>query len=184
MMDFEFSRPLDIESLKPGARPRGGEAKQAECAALAKRLEVSAVHSLAYSFDVEPFDKGKGVRLKGTVEGRVTLNCVVTLEDFEAEVVDTVELSFHQDADAMAEEALKGVEDPDSALLDRLPEPLDGMVLDLGEVATQQFALALPDYPRKPGAAFENPGAGQQDVKESPFAALQALKTGNKDVQE
>jgi hypothetical protein len=45
--------------------------------------------------------------------------------------------------------------------------------VDLAAVLTEQLALALDPFPRKPGARFEAPGtAGEL----SPFAALARLK--------
>ena len=65
-------------------------------------------------------------------------------------------------------------------------EPL-GDRIDLGLVAIEALALALPAYPRKPGASFGPAAladAGMAPVDESelkPFAALAALrgKMGN-----
>ncbi len=175
----EFSRLVDVEAFKPGARERVGSATPDECAALAERMLVPAVKSLSFAFDCDVFDGGRGVVVSGTVQGTVTLTCVVSLDEFDAELSDDVHITFHRNADAMVEEALKGVDDPDADLLDGLPEPLEGLQLDLGEIATQQFALVLPAYPRKPGVAFEAPAAAaveEEDKPESPFAALKALK--------
>lgn len=182
MNTYEFSRPVTIDALKPGARPRFGAATAEEYPALAERLHVPALKALSYDFDCDVYDGGRGVVVSGTVTGTVTLTCVVTLDEFDIELSDDVHITFHRNADAMVEEALKGVDDPDADLLDGLPEPLEGLSLDLGEVATQQFALVLPAYPRKPGVAYENPAgaAADEDEKpESPFAVLKGLKKGD-----
>ena len=56
------------------------------------------------------------------------------------------------------------------------PEPL-GERIDLGLVATEALALAVPAYPRKPGAALAAAGAGgRRRARPRPFAALAALR--------
>ena len=58
-------------------------------------------------------------------------------------------------------------------------EPL-GDRIDLGLVATEALALALPAYPRKPGASSGRPTLGLPATDASdavkPFAALAALR--------
>ena len=60
------------------------------------------------------------------------------------------------------------------------PEPLEGGALDLGELVSEELALALDPYPRKPGVAPVDLSFGapeeESDEEDSPFAALAALK--------
>ena len=67
-----------------------------------------------------------------------------------------------------AEEALDIEEDG--------PDPLIGGVVDLGALAGEFLTLALDPYPRKPGAAFEEPAPAVPE--ESPFSALSKRETG------
>ena len=56
---------------------------------------------------------------------------------------------------------------------------MDDGAADLGEVATQIFAMEVPAYPRAPEAQFDD-HIDADDIDEkppSPFAALAALKT-------
>ena len=48
--------------------------------------------------------------------------------------------------------------------------------IDLGAIATEFLILAIDPYPRKPGAVFQSPSAGEPAAH--PFAALAALKKG------
>ena len=50
-------------------------------------------------------------------------------------------------------------------------------MVDLGAVATEFLLLGIDPYPRKPGAVFDAPPAG--DPASHPFAALAALKKGD-----
>ncbi|HRO12733.1 MAG TPA: DUF177 domain-containing protein, partial [Amaricoccus sp.] len=59
-------------------------------------------------------------------------------------------------------------------------EPL-GDRIDLGLVATEALALALPAYPRKPGATLAEEAGEPEDALpeeggQKPFAALAALR--------
>jgi hypothetical protein len=54
------------------------------------------------------------------------------------------------------------------------PETIRDGIIDLGAVATEFLVLGLDPYPRKPGAVFDAPPAG--DPAGHPFAALAALK--------
>ncbi len=47
-------------------------------------------------------------------------------------------------------------------------------MVDLGAIATEYFLLGIDPYPRKPGAEFQSPSAGEAAA--NPFAALAALK--------
>jgi uncharacterized metal-binding protein YceD (DUF177 family) len=100
------------------------------------------------------------------LRARVVRTCVVTLEDFETLTEERFRVRFvpvGRESDD---------DDPESD--DEIPYTA-GMV-DLGEAAAEQLALALDPYPRKPGAIFEPP----QDVKqeEGPFAVLAQLTKG------
>ena len=175
----EFSRPVPLDGMRASARERVAEATPDECRSVAQRLAIPAVKSLSYRMELQPYDKGRGVAVRGEIEAVVTQLCVVTLDPFDSEINESFSVELHREADKMADEALQGVEDPDSELLDSLPEALVGDVVDLGEIATQQLALALPDYPRAPRAALDLPELGEEEAEikpESPFAALAKLK--------
>jgi len=55
------------------------------------------------------------------------------------------------------------------------PDPL-GDRIDLGLVATEALALAVPAYPRRPGAALVSPVGTPDEDRPKPFAALEALR--------
>jgi hypothetical protein len=115
------------------------------------------------------------LRVTGHVAATVIQRCVVTLEPVENEIGEEVDLLFQPEADASIAPAAEGggYRDIDA---DDPPETHSGVV-DLGAVATEFLLLGLDPYPRKPGAAFEAPAAG--DTAGHPFAALAALKKGD-----
>ena len=101
----------------------------------------------------------------------MTQTCVVTLEPFEAEVAEPVELRF---AD-LPEAALDGGEPRVVEVAEEdAPDPIVSGRIDLGALTAEFLALGLDPYPRKPGVAFDAPG----ETRESPFAALGRLRPG------
>lgn len=141
-------------------------------AALAKVAGLRELPRLAASFDVTR-SGSDSLHVIGEVNAIVGQECVVTLENIENNIVEAIDLTFVPEGsgvpeDAIAEASLTGEEaDP--------PEPMSGGAVDLGAIATEYFLLGIDPYPRKPGAVFENPKAGDA-AADNPFAALAALK--------
>lgn len=141
-------------------------------AALAKIASLRELPRLAASFDVIR-SGSDGLHVVGEITAIVGQECIVTLEFIENNIVEAIDLTFVPGGsgapeNTIAEASLTGEEmDP--------PEPLSGGAVDLGAIATEYFLLGIDPYPRKPGAVFENPGAGDT-ATDSPFAALTALK--------
>jgi hypothetical protein len=138
--------------------------------AIAKATGLAALPRLEAGFDLTR-QGSDGLRAVGRVSATVVQNCVVTLEPIESEIDEAVDLVFLPDVapqtDAVDLQALEAGEPPEAIR--------DG-VIDLGAVATEFLLLGLDPYPRKPGAVFEAPPAG--DPTSHPFAALAALKKG------
>jgi hypothetical protein len=162
----ELHRPVPLDRLAgPGGRGLAinVEADAAECAAIARRMLIPAVHALSCRFVLTPEPQGR-IAATGALRARVTQTCVVSLEDFPAEVVEDFAVVF------VPEDALTDTgEDPES--IDELPYA--GGAIDLGEAAVEQLALALDPYPRKPDAVLPE-AAVQAPV--SPMAALAAWR--------
>ena len=98
----------------------------------------------------------------------------MTLEPIDNEVAESVDLVF------VPQSATIGPEQGGTKLAgEDAPEPLTGSTVDLGIVATEFLLLGIDPYPRKSGAVFTAPAAG--DDSEHPFAALAALKKGRRD---
>jgi uncharacterized metal-binding protein YceD (DUF177 family) len=147
------------------------EADETVRAALARAAGLRALPRLAASFDVTRTGRD-GLHVAGEVTSIVGQDCVVTLEPIEQNLLEPIDLTFvptspGSAAEAAAETSVGGDE----------TEPPDAMTsgaVDLGAIATEYFLLGIDPYPRKPGAVFEAPSAGES--AENPFAALAALK--------
>jgi uncharacterized metal-binding protein YceD (DUF177 family) len=138
------------------------EANAAELAALALRLRVPEVISLMCRFNLQRAE-GAAIPATGSLLARVVQACVVSLETFEADIAEDFTVRF---VPAGTES-----DDLDLEAVDEIPYV--GNVLDLGEAAAEQLALALDPFPRKPGAALPEDG---QAAPKTAFAALGKLQ--------
>ena len=140
-----------------------------EAAALARLLGAQAVRKLRFAGSLSPLDGG-GWGLDATLGASVVQTCVVTLEPVTTRIDQTVRRRYEPEAGLRAAGL---VVDPDE---DDEVEPL-GDRIDLGLVAIEALALALPAYPRKQGATLGPAIAGTAAEEEpKPFAALAALR--------
>ena len=124
------------------------EAKPAECEALSRRMGVEAIHSLVCRFDLRRAE-AEAVEARGLLQASVRQSCVVTLEPFDADVVESFSVRFVPEGGQSEELNLEADDEV----------TYTGGVLELGEAASEQLALALDPFPRIPGA--ELPGDAQ-----------------------
>lgn len=164
-MKMEFSRPVHLERVGPTGLEVTVTANNAECAALAQRMGLPALRALSCLFRLQPAPGG-AVTAEGRLAAKVRQVCVVSLEEFEAELREDFTVRF---VPAGSES-----ESDDPELVDEIP--IAGPTIDLGEAAAEQLALALDPYPRKPGAILDEKA---QSAPENPFARLAALRPRN-----
>ncbi len=166
---YEFSRPFEIAELTAAELPFEVAAQPAERQALARRLDLLALERLEAEGRVSA-GAGGVVRVRGVLRAQVVQRCVVTLEPVPAELEVPFERTFLRGGGS------ERLLELDVEQLDL--EPLLGDVLDLGEVVTEELALALDPYPRAAGAdeALAELGVrreGEEQASEtSPFAVL------------
>ncbi len=159
-MTPELSRPFPRSRVGEGASVLV-DANPAECAALATRMDIPEVRQLRCSFELAR-PQGRAIPATGTLAARVVQICVVSLEPFEADIAEDFTIRF---VPAGSESDELDLEAPDEV-------PYDGDMLDLGEAAAEQLALALDPFPRKPGATL----AGDAADDAGAFAALRKLR--------
>jgi uncharacterized metal-binding protein YceD (DUF177 family) len=161
-----FSRPLDIRRLPAGGDVTDILATAGECAALAGQLKLPDLADLKARLAVTPTTDG--VAVSGEVSARVTQVCVVSLDPFETEVSEVIDIRFAREGSAALRPPREG--DPEA----ELPDLLEGDHIDLGVIAAEFLALGLDPWPRKPGATLPEHETG--DVALNPFAVLSGLK--------
>jgi uncharacterized metal-binding protein YceD (DUF177 family) len=159
-MKLELSRP--VAGARIGAMPMSVDVRATpdERLALAERMRIPAILALDCTFLLRR--EADGIRADGNLRARVTQICIVTLDEFDADIAETFTVRFvasgteSEEIDPEAEDEI----------------PYDGATIDLGEATAQQLALALDPYPRKPGATL----AEEPAPLATPFAALGGLR--------
>lgn len=147
-----------------------------EAAALARLLDARSVRKMRLAGELSA--SGEGWALEARLGASVVQTCVVTLEP----VTSRIDLDLRRlflPASSPAERELDLAADEDETI-----EPL-GDRIDLGLVAIEALALALPAYPRLPGAALpeqgHDPPAPEEGEAARPLAALAVLRDRLKD---
>jgi uncharacterized metal-binding protein YceD (DUF177 family) len=156
----EMQRMFPITRIGAGIR-FVVESKSEERAALARRMGVLAIDALTCRFDLRR-DVGDAIEASGLLQARVTQTCVVSLEAFDADIVEPFSVRF----------VPAGTESDDLDLEAEDEIGYEGGVIDLGEATSEQLALALDPFPRKPGAELATDTSAEQS---GAFAALAKL---------
>ena len=173
----ELSRPFAVDELGFEPVTVTVEASPAECAALAARFDLAALHRLTARLRLRWRQRNRHLEISGELEADLTQTCVVTLDPVEAQLADSFRAEFLRGLTTPTEVDLlldPGDDDP--------PEPLDGPLIDLGELVAQHLSLAIDPYPRAPGVSFDdvqaslNPATDADALTDSPFGKLAALQ--------
>jgi len=157
----EFSRIVPLAQL--GSEPFRQEmaATEAEREALARRFDLLGLDRLAA--EVELIRQGSGViLLNASFEAAFVQSCAVTLDPVEGALAANFALRYGP----------PDTESEDGAGDGPAFEPLTGDFIDIGEAVAQEFSLALPSFPRSPGAVLE---IEKPPADAGPFAALSRL---------
>lgn len=169
-----LSHPLRVAAL-PNRKPTRFDLRPdaAVRAAMAAELGINAISAFRFRGELRAAGR-TDFTLEAEMEATVDQPCSVTLAPVVTVLTDAVKR--HYDADFTYPDG-EEAEMPEDDTTEPLPE-----VIDLGAVAMEALALALPLYPRAPGvelgeAVFTAPGATplrNEDLR--PFAGLAALK--------
>mgnify|MGYP003391861035 CR=1 FL=1 len=187
----EWSHPVNVTELETRGKKLHIEADPAQRAALASRLGVVRVEKA--QADVELVPQGASVHVTGHLTAAVIQNCVVSLQPLNIAIDEEFDGWFADPDKAVSflkarhEKIHKGgqVEMP---ILEENEDPeaiIDGHI-DIGELATQYFSLAINPYPHAEGVKFEvgddTPQTEMPEERKNPFAALKDWKSRyNKD---
>ena len=173
----ELSISVELEELADGPRKYEFSADPEESEALADRFGLVALNSLSARTTLEWVEHDTVLRLTGRFFASVTQKCVITLTPFDAEIEEEISLLFARNVSEAAD-----IVAPDEA------EPLEGTVLDIGEIVAEELSLSLDPYPRNPSADPSDlalgPGAelmmddqaATMPKGDNPFAVLERLK--------
>ncbi|MEM9640754.1 MAG: DUF177 domain-containing protein [Pseudomonadota bacterium] len=172
----EFSRPLWLRELRQmDTHTIDLRADAAEHARIASLLDLVFLGKLRLHGKMSPVDQ-EGWRFEGYLGATVTQACVITLQPVKTRLdleVQRTWLPPNPTSGHLAEIELSA-EDLDEV------EPLTDPI-DLGLLAVEELALALPAYPRAEGVEGSvieaiPPGAEPIAPRQRPFAALAGLR--------
>lgn len=160
-----LSRLVDAVNVPPQGSHARIEATPEECAALARDFGLPEIRSLSGEYRLT--STAKGVHVAGTVRAAITQVCVVTLDTFDSDIEEEVEVDF-------AESAGMPPEPPTEMHEYEPPDEIVNGHIDLGALTAEFLALGLDPYPRKPGVDFDYKDPADEEDK--PFAALRKLR--------
>lgn len=171
----EFSRIVRVSSLNNTVDFEFDDVPtEDETNEMAALFDVVSIRKMRFQGVIAPFEDS-GWLLEGKLGVSVSQNCVVTLERVRTRLDLHIRRIFTPMADPDENEITLDASHNDEI------EPL-GKEIDLGLVAMEALALAIPEYPRVEGAelpesSFSPPETS--DIEEEapkPFAGLAALK--------
>ncbi|NQZ13287.1 MAG: DUF177 domain-containing protein [Alphaproteobacteria bacterium] len=161
---------------------------------VAVRAGVPMINALNADLTLEREQAGRVIHVAGRFKANLTLECVVSAEEFECELKEPVEGWFEDKESTVSfMRALKerdtkqgngekagGVEVEVTSEEEDPEEMVNGKV-DLGELVVQHLILAIPAYPHKRGVKFK---FGDEEIKptedsplrKNPFEALKDWK--------
>ncbi len=188
-----FSRALLVEEVPPEGVDLTISATEAERAAIAAEDGLEGLAKLEGSLHVASWQKG-GLAVTGEMRARITQICVVSLDPFESEIVEPIDVKFAPigaNAAPAGSDRLSGSaarQHRRNAQLENAktpavefegedpPDPIFDRRVDLGALISEFLALGLDPYPRKPGVEFEESPVAASGPPDSPFAKLEKLK--------
>ena len=144
----------------------------AEREALAGVLGITALPRLRFRGELRPLGRAD-LELEARLEATVVQPCVITLAPVTTRIDIPVRRRYLRD---FVEPEDAEAEIPEDDSIEPLPD-----IIDPGAVMTEALALALPDYPRAPGAVHTvvviapPDTAPLQDADMKPFAGLAGL---------
>jgi Large ribosomal RNA subunit accumulation protein YceD len=165
-----FSHTIPAASVPRTGQTNVLRVSVAQCDAIAAFLDIPSVESLDATVTITPA-RGGSFHVTGEVRASVHQLCGVSLEPFSTAIHEQIDVRLAPDdrlETVVKKEVERTLQDEDP------PEPLTNGMIDIGALAVEALALGLDPYPRKPG--IKTPVMGDNDVSESPFAALAALK--------
>ena len=177
-----FSHPVRTADLASRKATRFRLAPDAPArTAIAAAIGVTEVPRLEFWGEIRP-DGRRDWRIEAQIAARVEQPCVVTLAPVSTDLSEPVTRRYLADW-TMPDEPESEMPEDDSA------EPLPP-VIDLGAVMVEALSLALPLYPRAPGASFAGTEVTAPDVPPiedaelRPFAGLADLMRGRDKTEE
>lgn len=172
-MQKNFSYPLKIDELNQNQYKYVLNADKDELQDIAEILQIESARRLHAEIYVKRNPKENLLRVWGTVEARLELKSVISLENFFQNLKVPFELNFDTNA------TYDDIHNLDAGINDDVPDIVINGVINLADICIEQIALNLDDNPRVEGEEFnysDYDKSATAEKEESPFAILKKLK--------
>ena len=171
-MQKEFSYPLIVADLPLKEQHYKMSANADNLKFLAEVLQVPEVNMFDAEFSIKPDRQTSLLPITGHIKAELVLQSVISLENF----VQNYDFDFATAFDTAA--TLQSQKEEGDDWDKDTPEIVIGGKIDLGDVAIEQVALRLDDYPRCEGEEFYFEPEFDADAPsgDNPFAVLEKLK--------
>lgn len=167
-----FSYPLIVEDLTAVVKKYSLEANKQERDYITEVLKVVGTKKFKANINVKFNKKEHLLKVWGKVEAELELMSVISLENFTKSYQPEFELTYDT---KLTPKELKEIE---FDFEDDVPDLIIDGQIDLAQIAMEQVALVIDDFPRKEGEFFEFKSEFSEETTEeqNPFAVLAKLK--------
>ena len=171
-MQKKFSYPIKIADLKQNEYKFTLDADEMELVDISTILQVEKVHYFKAEIKVYLKNRENLLRVWGNVAAELELKSVISLENFRKKYEVPFELFFDTKA------TYKDLRDLGADINTDVPDVVENGTINLADIAIEQIALQIDDYPRAEGEVFEfkSSDIDETEEKQNPFAVLQKLK--------
>lgn len=171
-MQKKFSYPLKIEDLDQNEHKFDLNADREELVDIREILQVEDVKYFNAEIFLKRNNKQNLLSLWGIVRTEIELKSVISLNNFLRYYEVPFELRFDTKA------SYKDIAEQWADINDDAPDIIENGTVNLADIALEQVALQLDDYPRAEGEIFDDTQYSDfhDEPKESPFAVLAKLK--------
>ncbi len=171
-MQKDFSYPLNIDDLNQQEQHHKIQADAEQLKTLKDILQVEGVKKFEADIYLKLNLKQHKLDLWGNVKATIELKSVISLENFNKDY--DVDFTYCFDTKATH----RDIKELEASIYDDVPDVIDNGKIDLADIAVEQLALELDDYPRKDGEKFEFVSEFDEETtkQSNPFAVLEKLK--------
>lgn len=171
-MQKHFSYPLIVEDISSGEQHYHLTASPDNLQEIAEILQIPSAESFEADIYTKLNKKEHLLRVWGNLNATLRLQSVISLEYFSKTYSPDFEVVFDTKA------TFKSQKEEEVDFEEDLPDIVIDGKIDLAEIALEQLALVLEDYPRQEGEVFEwkSEFSPEDTEKENPFKILASLK--------
>lgn len=167
-----FSYPLVVDELTAAAKKYHIAAKKDELPYVTEVLKVNGVKSLNADINVKLNKKEHQIKVWGSARAEIEQTSVISLENFVKPYQTDFEMTYD------TELTPKELHNMEFEFEDEVPDLVIDGKINLADIAMEQIALVLDDFPRMEGETFEFQSEFDEETTsaQNPFAVLAKLK--------